>query len=98
MWHVQDKNVVEYVYMSVAALFNVNRDVSTTNVWMTIKSLNVMPKIMVELHYNKHQDDEDNVSTRVLVMRKRIQMFLLMISNVFYVVKVAIRNINAENM
>ena len=45
-----------------------------------------------------HQIDEDDVSTKVLVMRKKMQVLLLMLSNISYVIKVAIININAKNM
>ena len=57
----------------------------------------MMPKIMVELNSMRrplvtiHNDEDNvNVSTKVLVMRKIMQVLRLMISDVFYVVKVAI--------
>ena len=61
-----------------------------------------MQKIMKELHSvrapSDHHNDEDIVSTKVLVMGKRMQVLHIMISNFSYVVKVAIRNINSKNM
>ena len=45
-----------------------------------------------------HQNDEDNVnvSTKVLGMKKRMQVLRLITSIFSYVVKVAIRNINEK--
>ena len=56
--------------------------------------------VLNEKPLDEYHNDEDNmnVSIKVLVIRKRMQVLLLMISNVFHVVKVAIRYINVKNM
>ena len=78
-------------------MFNVNR-------------AKIMPKILHAKNncraalYEKtpcdHRNEEDNVdvSTKVLAMRKRIQVLLLMITNVSYVVELTKININTLNM
>ena len=52
--------------------------------------------VALDDHYN--EEDNMNESRKVSVIEKRIQVLLLMISNVSYMVIVVIRNINAKNM
>ena len=73
---------------------------------MTIKSLNLIIRdatnngkaALNEKAPTDQHNDEDyvNESTKVVLMRKIMQLLLLMISIISYVVKVAIRNIDAK--